>query len=138
MTVRRTPKRLALNRVDRIRNLTAKPHHSGAAMPTLYIRYKINPNKLSAFEEYARNWPKPIERCGGKLIGYFLPTKLAGPTDSALALIDFPSLAAYEEYRRRLMEDPEARQNVAHAERSGCILVEDRSFLQWVEPHGAS
>ena len=107
-------------------------------MPTLYIRYKINPNKLSDFEEYARNWPKPIERCGGKLIGYFLPTKLAGPTDSALALIDFPSLAAYEEYRRRLMEDPEARQNVAHAERSGCILVEDRSFLQWVEPHGAS
>jgi len=107
-------------------------------MPTLCIRYKINPNKLSDFEEYARNWPKPIERCGGKLIGYFLPTKLAGPTDSALALIDFPSLAAYEEYRRRLMEDPEARQNVAHAERSGCILVEDRSFLQWVEPHGAS
>jgi NIPSNAP len=53
-------------------------------------------------------------------------------------LIDFPSLSVYEEYRRRLMEDPEARQNVAHAERSGCILVEDRSFLQWVGPHGAS
>jgi len=105
-------------------------------MPTLCIRYKINPNKLSDFEEYARNWPKPIERCGGNLIGYFLPTKLAGQTDSALALIDFPSLSAYEEYRRRVMEDPEARQNVAHAERSGCILVEDRSFLQWVGPHG--
>src|SRR5260370_37924008 len=77
MTVRRTPKRLALNRVDRIRNLAAKPHHSGAAMPTLCIRYKINPNKLSDFEEYARNWPKPIEHCGGNLIGYFRPTKLA-------------------------------------------------------------
>ena len=101
-------------------------------MPTLCIRYEIDPNKLSDFEEYARNWPKPIERCGGRLIGYFLPTKLAGRTDSALALIDFPSLASYEEYRRRLMEDPEAKQNVASAERSGCIFVEDRSFLQWV------
>jgi NIPSNAP len=78
-------------------------------MPTLCIRYKINPNRLSDFEAYARNWPKPIERCGGKLIGYFLPTKLAGRTDSAIALIDFPSLATYEEYRRRLMEDPDAK-----------------------------
>ena len=101
-------------------------------MPTLCIRYKINPAKLSDFEAYAKNWPEPIERCGGKLIGYFLPTKLAGQTDSALALIDFPSLAVYEEYRRRLMEDPGASQNVNHAERSGCILVEDRSFLKWV------
>jgi NIPSNAP len=102
-------------------------------MPTLCIRYKIDPNKLPDFEEYARNWPKPIERCGGRLIGYFLPTKLAGRTDFALALIDFPNLTAYEEYRRRLMEDPEVRQNVANAERSGCILLEDRSFLRWVE-----
>jgi hypothetical protein len=101
-------------------------------MPTLCIRYKINPNRLSDFEAYARNWPKPIERGGGKLIGYFLPTKLAGRTDSAIALIDFPSLAAYEEYRGRLMEDPDAKQNVAQAERSGCILLEDRSFLKWV------
>jgi hypothetical protein len=56
---------------------------------TLSSGYKINPHRLSDFEEYARNWPKPIERCGGKLIGYFLPTKFAGRTDSALALIDF-------------------------------------------------
>jgi len=96
------------------------------------IRYKINPNQFPDFEEYAKNWPKPIERCGGNLIGYFLPTKFAGRTDSAIALIDFPSLAAYEEYRKRLMEDPDAKQNVAHAERSGCILLEDRSFLKWV------
>jgi hypothetical protein len=117
-----------LNPVDPIRNLTA----SKLAMPTLCVRYKIKPSQLPDFEEYARNWPKPIERCGGKLIGYFLPTKFAGRTDSAIALIDFPSLAAYEEYRIRLMEDPDAKQNVAHAERSGCILFEDRSFLNWV------
>ncbi len=101
-------------------------------MLTLCIRYKLDAHKLSDFEEYARNWPAPIERCGGKLIGYFLPTKLAGPTDVALALIDFPSLAAYEDYRERLMRDPGARENVARADHSGCILIEDRSFLQLV------
>lgn len=101
-------------------------------MVTLCIRYKLDAHKLSDFEEYARNWPAPIEHCGGKLIGYFLPTKLAGPTDAALALINFPSLAVYEQYRERLMSDPDARENVSRADRSGCILIEDRSFLQQV------
>ncbi|MGI8958561.1 MAG: NIPSNAP family protein [Bryobacteraceae bacterium] len=99
-------------------------------MLTLCIRYKLDPHKLTHFEKYARNWPAPIERCGGKLIGYFLPTKLAGPTDVALALIGFPSLAVYEQYRDRLMSDPEAAENVARVDESGCILIEDRSFLQ--------
>ncbi|MCU1259963.1 MAG: hypothetical protein JWO80_2848 [Bryobacterales bacterium] len=101
-------------------------------MPTLCIKYKIDPHKTSDFEQYARNWPSPIERHGGKLIGYFLPTKLAGPTDFALALIDFPSLAVYEQYRERLMTDPEVRANVARADQSGCILIENRSFLRMV------
>lgn len=102
-------------------------------MFTLCIRYKLDQHKLSDFEQYAKNWPAPIERCGGKLIGYFLPTKFAGATDLALALIDFPSLAAYEQYRERLINDPDASENVARANQSGCILVEDRSFLQRVE-----
>jgi hypothetical protein len=99
-------------------------------MVTLCIRYKLDAHKLSDFEEYARNWPTLIERCGGELIGYFLPTRLAGATDVALALINFPTLAVYEQYRERLMNDPDARENVDRANRSGCILVEDRSFLQ--------
>ena len=99
-------------------------------MLTLCIRYKLDPHKLADFENYAKNWPEPIKRCGGALIGYFLPTQFAGPTDVALALINFPNLAAYEEYRKRLKADPAARENVARAEHSGCILVEDRSFLQ--------
>src|SRR5258708_20098557 len=103
-------------------------------MPTLCIRYKINPNKLSDFEEYARNWPKPIERCGGKLIGYFLPTKVAGQTDSALALIDFSSLSAYEEYRRRLMQHPEPSPNLPHSAPSARILVHARSLLHCAQP----
>jgi hypothetical protein len=99
-------------------------------MITLCIRYVIDQNKHRNFEEYARAWPEPIRRCGGELIGYFLPTKLAGPTNAALALINFPNLDAYEKYRAALMADPAATSNVAMIETSGSILSEDRSFLQ--------
>ena len=101
-------------------------------MITLAIRYTIDMHKLRDFETYARRWPEPIRRCGGELVGYFLPTKLAGPTNFALALIDFPDLASYERYRGALMKDAEAVANVAAAESATCILVEDRSFLERV------
>ena len=71
-------------------------------MITLCIRYTLDISKLADFEDYARRFPEPIERCGGKLVGYYLPTKIAGPTNFALALIDFPTLAAYEIYRGQL------------------------------------
>ncbi len=64
-------------------------------MITLSIRYTIDPRKRSDFEQYARALCGIIPRCGGDLVGYWLPTKFAGPTNLALALIDFPSLAAY-------------------------------------------
>lgn len=101
-------------------------------MVTLCIRYTIDHYKVADFEMYARNWPEPIKRCGGELLGYFVPTKLAGPTNEALALIRFPDLAAYEKYRAKLAKDPDAVANVKHAETSGCIVLENRSFLQKV------
>ena len=70
-----------------------------------------------------------IPRCGGDLVGYWLPTKFAGPTNLALALINFPSLAAYEQYRDRLAKDDDNLDSIRRAEVSGCILVEDRAFL---------
>lgn len=99
-------------------------------MITLCIRYTIDMHKLADFERYARTWPEPIRRCGGDLVGYYAPTKIAGPTNLALALINFPNLAAYEKYREALMRDADARANVEFAERSGCIWVEDRSIMQ--------
>jgi hypothetical protein len=63
-------------------------------MITLEIRYRIDPHKLSDFETYACDLADPIRRCGGDLIGYFLPTPYAGRTDEALALIAFEDLAA--------------------------------------------
>jgi NIPSNAP len=99
-------------------------------MITLAIRYTLDPNKLAAFETYVRALPEQIERCGGKFVGYYLPTKFAGPTDAALGLIDFPDLATYERYRRDIASDCDAAENVQQAEAAGCILKEDRAFLR--------
>jgi len=101
-------------------------------MLTLCIRYTLDAAKLADFEAYARGLAGPIERCGGKIVGYFAPTKFAGPTNAGLALIDFPSLAAYERYREALATDPEHTEVARRAAQSGVILVEDRSFVQRV------
>jgi hypothetical protein len=101
-------------------------------MMTLAIRYTIDHNKLADFEAYARALPAHIERCGGKCVGYYLPTRLAGPTTVALGLIDFPNLAAYEQYREKLAADPAAAETLRRAEAAACIVSEDRSFIRRV------
>jgi NIPSNAP len=101
-------------------------------MITLSIRYTIDARKREHFERYARALGGIIPRCGGDLVGYWLPTKLAGPTNSALALINFPTLAAYEQYRERLAKDNGNIDSLRQADESGCILVEDRAFLERV------
>jgi hypothetical protein len=100
-------------------------------MITCCIQYTLDPHKLDAFEKYAARWPSIIERCGGDLLGYYLPKE--GANNYALALIDFLSLADYEAYRQRLAVDTEAQENFAKGDESGCILVETRSFLRRVE-----
>jgi hypothetical protein len=101
-------------------------------MITLSIRYTIDARKRADFETYARALVKIVPRCGGDLVGYWLPTRFAGPTNQALALIDFPSLAAYEQYRERLAKDADNVESIRRAEESGCILIEDRAFLERV------
>lgn len=99
---------------------------------TCFIRYRIDPFQRAAFEEYARNWLRIIPRCGGDLLGYFLPHE--GTNDIAWGLIAFPSLAAYEQYRARLKADPEGRANFAMAQEKRFILREERSFTERVRP----
>jgi NIPSNAP len=38
-----------------------------------FIRYQIDPFQREAFRKYAQNWGAIIPRCGGRLLGYFLP-----------------------------------------------------------------
>ena len=99
---------------------------------TVFIRYQIDPFQREAFREYAQAWLRIIPRCGGDLLGYFLPHE--GTNDIAWGVIGFPSLAAYEQYRSRLKADPEGRANFERARRERLILREERTFLETVEP----
>jgi hypothetical protein len=95
-----------------------------------FIRYQIDPFQRDAFRKYAENWGHIIPRCGGQLIGYFLPHE--GTNDIAWGLIAFESLAAYEAYRARLKLDSEARENFALAQSKKLVLREERTFLEVV------
>jgi hypothetical protein len=95
---------------------------------TCFIRYEIDPFQLDAFRDYANNWRRIIPRCGGDLIGYFLPQE--GTNNVAWGLIAFESLAAYEAYRARLKSDAESRSNFAFSQENRLILREERTFLE--------
>jgi hypothetical protein len=97
---------------------------------TVFIRYEIDPFQRAAFKEYAENWGRIIPKCGGHLVGYFLPHE--GTNDIAWGLISFASLADYEAYRARLKADPEGRANFAFAQEKRFILREQRTFLEAV------
>ena len=98
---------------------------------TCFIRYQLDPFQRAAFRTYAENWGRIIPRCGGHLVGYFLPHE--GTNDEAWGLIAFASLAAYETYRNRLKADPEAQENFAFATAGRFILREQRSFTEVVD-----
>src|SRR3954462_15101754 len=103
-------------------------------MITCFIRYDIDPFKLDAFDEYARNWGEAIPRCGADLIGYFAPHE--GSATTAYGVYSIDSLAAYEAYRKRLAADPAGRDNYAFSRREQFILREDRLFLRLASaPH---
>ena len=96
-----------------------------------FIRYDIDPFQRAAFQTYAENWGSIIPRCGGHLLGYFLPHE--GTNHIAWGLIKFESLAAYESYRARLKQDAAARENFALAQTHRFIQREERTFLELVD-----
>jgi hypothetical protein len=100
-------------------------------MITCVIRYQIDPFQRDGFKTYAENWGRIIPRCGGHLIGYFLP--LEGTNDVAWGLIAFDTLTSYEAYRMRLKSDPEALENFEMAQTMRLILREERNFVEIVD-----
>lgn len=98
---------------------------------TCFIRYQIDPFQKEAFKKYAENWGRIIPRCGGHLVGYFLPDE--GTNDIAWGLIAFDSLASYERYRARLRTDAEAMENFQMAQSKRIILREERTFVEVVD-----
>ena len=97
-------------------------------MITAFIRYQLDPFKRGEFEEYARKWLKIIPKCGGKLVGYWMPHE--GTNNIAIALVSFDSLAAYEAYRARIRADDGGKAAFAFAEQGKFILSEERTFLR--------
>jgi NIPSNAP len=95
---------------------------------TCFIRYQIDPFQRNAFKAYAERWGRIIPRCGGHLVGYFLPHE--GSNDIAWGLISFASLADYEAYRAGLKRDEEGCANFEFARTQRFILREERSFLE--------
>lgn len=96
-----------------------------------FIRYDIDPFQRAAFKIYAEVWAGIIPRCGGHLIGYFLPHE--GTNHVAWGLIKVESLAAYETYRERLKQDAAAQENFAFAQTHRFIVREERTFLEVVD-----
>lgn len=95
---------------------------------TVFIRYQIDPFKRAEFEAYARRWMSIIPKCGGSLLGYWMPHE--GTNNIAFGLISLDSLAAYEAYRARLRDDAEGKANFRFAEEERFILAEERTFLR--------
>ncbi len=97
-------------------------------MITCYIRYIIDPDKLAEFEHYGKLWIPLVEKFGGKHHGYFLPSE--GASNVALAMFTFPSLAEYEDYRNKSLQDSDCKEAFEYAQNTNCIVSYERSFFR--------
>jgi hypothetical protein len=114
-------------------------------MFTCFIRYQIAPGKLDAFREYAHAWMALIRKHGGTHHGYFVPGTsrdvlpdaafsfpglgVEGPPGIGVALFSFPSLDAYEKYKRDVAEDEGCKAATARFHETQCFTCYERTFL---------
>ena len=114
-------------------------------MITCFLRYTIDPDRLAEFEHYARMWMRLIEKYGGTHHGYFVPDDVPpsaafsfrgvgeeGPENIAVALFSFPTVEAYEIYRRDVVADPECLAVTIHYEQTKCFTKYERTFMRAV------
>jgi NIPSNAP len=101
------------------------------AMIVCVIRYQIDPSQRAEFKKHGENLISIVPRCGGHLVGYFLPYE--GTSDIAWGLIAFDGLASYEAYRGRLRKDEEAVADAEWVREKRIILREERNFVEVVD-----
>ena len=115
-------------------------------MITCFIRYFIAPGRQSEFEEYGRRWTALIHKYGGTHLGYFVPEAppdLAsakhfsfsgigseGPTNVGVAIYSFPSIEAYNAYRKMAVEDDECKVMTEHFNETKCFERYERNFVR--------
>jgi hypothetical protein len=102
-----------------------------AAMIVCVIRYQIDPFQRAEFKKHGESLISIIPRCGGHLVGYFLPYE--GTNDVGWGLIAFDDLASYEAYRGRLKKDEEAVADAEWVREKRIILREERNFVEVVD-----
>jgi hypothetical protein len=84
-----------------------------------------------------------VDKYGGTHHGYFVPGQgppsaafsfpgigEAGPDNVAVALFSFPSVEAYESYRREVANDPECLAVTSHYEETKCFSKYERTFMR--------
>ncbi|HEX4240181.1 MAG TPA: NIPSNAP family protein [Steroidobacteraceae bacterium] len=101
-------------------------------MYTLCIRYILDPNRARDFRVYVEAEQPVIERSGGRIVGYWIPTDYAGANNIGYGFIDFLDLAGYERYRKVLGDDPEHKRNAQALNESSVIVSMERSLLDRV------
>jgi hypothetical protein len=87
-----------------------------------------------------------IDKYGGMHHGYFVPTEApadanfsfsdlgrSGPADVGVALFSFPTVDAYNDYRRAVAADPECEVATMHRNETECFTGYERTFLRAVE-----
>jgi len=97
-------------------------------MITCFIEYVIDANKINEFEHYAKLWISLVNKLGGQHMGYFLPSE--GANNKALALFIFPTLADYEQYRKKSLTDLACIAAFDYAAQTQCINSYQRSFFR--------
>jgi len=113
---------------------------------TCLVRYVIEPDRISDFEQYARTWMRLIEQFGGIHHGYFVadetPPSAAfsfpgigteGASNIAIAMFSFPNLEAYETYREQVAQDPECHAATAHYEATKPFSSYERTFMTAID-----
>jgi hypothetical protein len=111
-------------------------------MFTCFIRYQVEPGKLEEFREYAQSWISLIRKYGGTHHGYFVPGDDVprptfsfpglgkdGPPNVAVALFSFPTVEAYDRYRKLVAEDADCKAATARFEDTKCFSGYERTFL---------
>lgn len=110
---------------------------------TCEVRYRLDPEKIADFRDYARVWTTLIERYGGTHHGYFMPREKPegaamsfpgaggqGDCDIAVALFTFPDEAAYLLYRDKVARDADGIAANARFSKNPPFKSYERTFLQ--------
>ncbi len=97
-------------------------------MVTCFLKYIIDPNKVDEFEHYGKLWIDLVNKMGGIHHGYLIPHE--GPNNIGYATFSFPSLADYEEYRRKIPNCQDCQAALKYSRESKCILSFERNFFK--------